>query len=1088
LHIVRLLLAPNADLRQMSVTIEDAKEAPVPGTYQVQPTPPPTADGHVSWPRGANIVDGKDMDVYGKNAFFPASHVGKPAPGQLDRFKLVEVPVYPYRYNPRTGELRALLGGRLVVTAQGAVLAPSVRAATADNAAVDQRHTEQLRALVDNFDAAIQPYGLPTVDPSRAAASAASGSDTVDYLIITTEAIKTASSYLGLFADSKLGRNFSVKLLTDATYYQRSASGTWTCVLTDCTGGWGGGIGDPAADRIRSWLVNHHLESPLQYVLLVGNPHPVTGDVPMKMAWPNLRDSVNPESPTDLYYAELSGNWDLNGDGKSGDFAGDYGPGGCDKYAELSVGRIPFYGDISALDHILAKIVLFEHTQDTAWRKKALLPMEPLDKDTPGYHLAESIKTNELIPQEWGSFRIYEEDYGVAPELTPTNVTNVRNSWRSFQPGLTVWLTHGSPVSASDIMDEAAVSYLDDAHPAFVFQGSCLNAHPETPNNLAYTLLRNGAVGTVAATRVAWYNPGQTDYDNTRATAGGWAHHYAENVVSNMNAGDALNLTRSQLAIDSEVWWMNETDFNLYGDPSVGITTSGTGATVPPAPTDLTGFATSETQILLHWKGVPEASGYVVRRGTMPGGPFTVLSNSVVPNTYVDNTVTSGVRYYYLIQGFNIMGQSGMSSQLAVTASPQIQILYKTADATTNDPYVRPGIKIANIGVAPVDLAPLSVRYWYTPEGDIPQNYACDSATVGATNVVGRFVPLSSALVGADMYLELSFAPNTPTLAVGAAGEIQSHMWKANLSSYNEDNDYSYAAQTSYAASDHVTAYWNGHLVWGSSPSAQLAAPTGLTATAGNGRVSLSWTPVWQASFYIVYRSSPGSSMTPVQSVTTPFFVDTGLINNTSYSYYVTAWHNTFGQSPPSATVSATPVPPSVPPPSPPTGVVAAARDRAAIITWQVVAGATRYNLLRSTTSGSGYTTVVSDWTETSYDNTGLVNGTTYYYVVQAANSGGTSPNSAQVSATPSGAPCSNPIVLASGTTFVQLNTTAGACYKVTRTIHGWGCSNWSGRTMAVSGGAPNTSCGYPIAPWSDGSYYFKASAGAYPWASFYWW
>lgn len=55
----------------------------------------------------------------------------------------------------------------------------------------------------------------------------------------------------------------------------------------------------------------------------------------------------------------------------------------------------------------------------------------------------------------------------------------------------------------------------------------------------------------------------------------------------------------------------------------------------------------------------------------------------------------------------------------------------------------------------------------------------------------------------------------------------------------------------------------------------------------------------------------------------------------------------------------------------------------------------------RATTSGGPYTPVEMGLTATSYTNTGLTNGTTYYYVVSGTNTTGESANSAQVSATP---------------------------------------------------------------------------------------
>jgi cellulose 1,4-beta-cellobiosidase len=54
----------------------------------------------------------------------------------------------------------------------------------------------------------------------------------------------------------------------------------------------------------------------------------------------------------------------------------------------------------------------------------------------------------------------------------------------------------------------------------------------------------------------------------------------------------------------------------------------------------------------------------------------------------------------------------------------------------------------------------------------------------------------------------------------------------------------------------------------------------------------------------------------------------------------------------------------------------------------------------RSTTNGGPYA-VVANPTGPSYTNSGLANGTTYFYVVSALNAAGESGNGAQVSAMP---------------------------------------------------------------------------------------
>ena len=58
-------------------------------------------------------------------------------------------------------------------------------------------------------------------------------------------------------------------------------------------------------------------------------------------------------------------------------------------------------------------------------------------------------------------------------------------------------------------------------------------------------------------------------------------------------------------------------------------------------------------------------------------------------------------------------------------------------------------------------------------------------------------------------------------------------------------------------------------------------------------------------------------------------------------------------------------------------------------MSWNASAGATSYNVKRATVCGGPYTTVVASPTTTSYTDTGLTNGTTYYYVVSAVNCGG---------------------------------------------------------------------------------------------------
>jgi hypothetical protein len=173
--------------------------------------------------------------------------------------------------------------------------------------------------------------------------------------------------------------------------------------------------------------------------------------------------------------------------------------------------------------------------------------------------------------------------------------------------------------------------------------------------------------------------------------------------------------------------------------------------------------------------------------------------------------------------------------------------------------------------------------------------------------------------------------------------------------------------------------------------------PTGLTATAGDNQVALSWNASSGATSYNVKRSTTsGSGYATIASPTTASYTDTTVANGTTY-YYVVSAVNGGGESANSSQVSATPK--SGPPPVP-TGLTPTAGNNQVALSWNASSGATSYNVKRSTTSGSGYATIASP-TTTSYTDTTAVNGTTYYYVVSAVNGGGESANSSQVSATP---------------------------------------------------------------------------------------
>jgi len=249
-------------------------------------------------------------------------------------------------------------------------------------------------------------------------------------------------------------------------------------------------------------------------------------------------------------------------------------------------------------------------------------------------------------------------------------------------------------------------------------------------------------------------------------------------------------------------------------------------------------------------------------------------------------------------------------------------------------------------------------------------------------------------------------------------------------------------------------------------------APTGLTGTAGNAQVTLSWAASSGATGYYVKRSTTtGGPYTQIATQSGTSDTDTGLTNGTKYFYVVSAY-NSAGQSANSAEVNATP---ALPPPATPAGLAATPGNGQVSLAWSASAAATSYHVKRSTSSGAE--TQISAPTSTSYTDTGLTNGVKYFYVVSAVNSGGESANSSEVSATPVAAvnPPATPTGLQAtgGNAQVSLswNASAGAAsYNVKR-------STTNGGPYSTSIASP-TLTNYTDATVSNGTtYYYVVSA-----------
>ena len=320
---------------------------------------------------------------------------------------------------------------------------------------------------------------------------------------------------------------------------------------------------------------------------------------------------------------------------------------------------------------------------------------------------------------------------------------------------------------------------------------------------------------------------------------------------------------------------LNQTDTTAPSSPSVSINngdtlTTSTAVTLTLSATDnvgVTAYYVSENSAVPSanasgWKSVASATSYsaVV--------PFTLSSGSIGENTKT-------VYVWFRDSAGNISASASDSITLTVSdstapSSPSVSI-NSGASSTTSTSVTLTLSAIDDVGVT-----------WYCAKESSATPIANDTCWTTVSSIKNYSAAVSFTLSSG------SIGDNTKTVYVwfrDAAGNI------------------------SASTSDSITLTI--------SDSTAPSAPTGVSATAGNGQTTVSWSSVSGATSYNIYWSTSSgvtkSSGTKITGATSSY-AHTGLTNGTTYYYVVTAV-NSYGESSESSQVSAIP---TLSPPLPP--------------------------------------------------------------------------------------------------------------------------------------------------------------------------
>jgi hypothetical protein len=124
---------------------------------------------------------------------------------------------------------------------------------------------------------------------------------------------------------------------------------------------------------------------------------------------------------------------------------------------------------------------------------------------------------------------------------------------------------------------------------------------------------------------------------------------------------------------------------------------------------------------------------------------------------------------------------------------------------------------IVNTGNTIIDLKDVTIRYYYTIDGEKPQYLDC-WANVDKPNITYRFVKMNKPVKKADYYLEIGF--KNGQLEPGTGTKVVVWFNKEGWPIYKQDDDYSYNSPKIQELYDweYVTGYITGVLKWGIEP------------------------------------------------------------------------------------------------------------------------------------------------------------------------------------------------------------------------------------------------------------------------------
>jgi hypothetical protein len=566
---------------------------------------------------------------------------------------------------------------------------------------------------------------------------------------------------------------------------------------------------------------------------------------------------------------------------------------------------------------------------------------------------------------------------------------------------------------------------------------------PANPTNLVATVISGSQVNltwTDASTN-------ESGFEIERSTTSGSGY-----AVITTTAANAVSYSNTGLTEATTYYYRVRA---INGSGGSGYTTQVTATTPLALPGNLTASQISSSLIGLTWTDNSSVeTGYQIERSTTTGSGYTLVTTTAANSTsYNDPGLSQNTTYYYRIRAAGTGNNSLYTSEISrATKAPSTQpVAHWRLDNNANDasgngangtlvssPTFTTSDKKEGTHAVVVNGSTSYLNFdnpQHLPSGLSPRTISAWAKTTTAT---GDHVIFSYGTNNSNkaMYIGQRGTTlwgggiNSSGVDMEVANFWATNVWHHICLTYDGTNAKLYADGTLVLTSAkswnlallrcyigrHVNSlFWGGTIddvriydrALSATEVASIAsttlpvAPTNLVAVASStSQINLTWADASgdEAGFEIERASSASGpfGLIYTAAANSTSYSNTGLVSGTTYYYRVRAI-NSGGPSPFTSTVSATT--PALP--AAPSNLVAATASTTSInLSWtDNSTNETGFQIERTLESGVDFVLIhTTSANATSYSNTGLQSGVTYYYRIRALNASGTSQYTAQAS------------------------------------------------------------------------------------------